>query len=51
MDPVPRSERELDDDNSSMVECLTEQVALRTLKPLIEAEGTIGYEAKRNLGL
>jgi hypothetical protein len=51
MEPVPRDERELDDDNSSMVECLTDQVALPASKPLIEAEGTIGYETKRNLGL
>ncbi|MGH0348158.1 hypothetical protein NKY44_31095 [Sinorhizobium meliloti] len=51
MDPVPLDERELDDDNNSMVECLTDEVALRALRPLIEAEGTIGYETKRNLGL
>ncbi|WP_210213049.1 hypothetical protein, partial [Sinorhizobium meliloti] len=51
MAPVSRDERELDDDNNSMMECLTDQVALRALRPLIEAEGTIGYEPKRNLGL
>jgi hypothetical protein len=34
LEPVPRYERELDDDNNSMVECLTDQVAVAGVKTI-----------------